>query len=183
MPATYWTLKRLGMLPNACRRATSPRSTASSSTARRAGPPRRSTSTETDPCESSQTWQVLRSEFDGMLLDNAREHGVEVPAGSRRQARSCSTASARWACGRSCRTGAATRDPLPGRGRRHRPERDHRQEARPAPARPGPEQGRLLLPLPGRAARPRDRRGGDARPPHRSERSPGSGTSRCRTTG
>src|SRR5688500_13095033 len=30
------------------------------------------------PHECSQTWQVLRSEFDQMLLNNAREHGVEV---------------------------------------------------------------------------------------------------------
>ncbi len=28
--------------------------------------------------EASQTWQVLRSEFDQMLLDHARENGVEV---------------------------------------------------------------------------------------------------------
>jgi flavin-dependent dehydrogenase len=32
--------------------------------------------------ERSQTWQVLRSEFDSMLLDNAREHGVEVCLGA-----------------------------------------------------------------------------------------------------
>ena len=31
------------------------------------------------PC--AQTWQVLRSEFDAMLLDNAREKGVEVRQG------------------------------------------------------------------------------------------------------
>src|SRR6478609_1628032 len=30
------------------------------------------------PHECSQTWQVIRSEFDAMMLDNAREHGVEV---------------------------------------------------------------------------------------------------------
>src|SRR5436305_11024761 len=30
------------------------------------------------PHESSQTWQVIRSEFDLLMLDNAREHGVEV---------------------------------------------------------------------------------------------------------
>ncbi|REK06002.1 MAG: NAD(P)/FAD-dependent oxidoreductase [Planctomycetota bacterium] len=30
------------------------------------------------PHECSQTWQVLRSEFDTMMLNNAREHGVEV---------------------------------------------------------------------------------------------------------
>jgi flavin-dependent dehydrogenase len=37
---------------------------------------------ETDPHERSQTWQVLRSEFDALLLDNAREQGVEVRRGS-----------------------------------------------------------------------------------------------------
>src|SRR4051812_32525685 len=30
------------------------------------------------PHECSQTWQVIRSEFDTLMLDNAREHGVEV---------------------------------------------------------------------------------------------------------
>ncbi len=38
---------------------------------------------EHDPHERSQTWQVRRSEFDNMLLNNAREHGVEVHEGSR----------------------------------------------------------------------------------------------------
>jgi len=31
--------------------------------------------------ECAQTWQVLRSEFDAMLLDNARDKGVEVRQG------------------------------------------------------------------------------------------------------
>lgn len=35
------------------------------------------------PHECSQTWQVLREEFDQLLLDNAREHGVEVHEGVR----------------------------------------------------------------------------------------------------
>ncbi len=35
------------------------------------------------PHESSQTWQVRRSEFDHLLLDNAREKGVEVYEGVR----------------------------------------------------------------------------------------------------
>ena len=35
------------------------------------------------PHECSQTWQVLRSEFDHLMLDNAREHGVEVHEGVR----------------------------------------------------------------------------------------------------
>src|SRR3954449_11687718 len=33
------------------------------------------------PHECSQTWQVVRSEFDQMLLDNAREHGVDAYEG------------------------------------------------------------------------------------------------------
>ena len=33
--------------------------------------------------EASTTWQVLRSEFDQMLLDNAREKGAEVREGTR----------------------------------------------------------------------------------------------------
>ena len=36
---------------------------------------------ETDPSEKSQTWQVVRSEFDQMMLDNSRDHGVEVHEG------------------------------------------------------------------------------------------------------
>jgi len=36
-----------------------------------------------DPHERSQTWQVLRGEFDNMLLQNAREVGVEVHEGAR----------------------------------------------------------------------------------------------------
>jgi flavin-dependent dehydrogenase len=35
------------------------------------------------PDESSQTWQVVRSEFDQLMLDNAREHGVQVEEGVR----------------------------------------------------------------------------------------------------
>src|SRR4051812_18682322 len=36
---------------------------------------------EHKPHESSQTWQVLRSEFDEMMLRNAQEHGVAVEEG------------------------------------------------------------------------------------------------------
>ena len=35
------------------------------------------------PHESSQTWQVVRSDFDHMMLENAREHGVTVHEGVR----------------------------------------------------------------------------------------------------
>lgn len=33
------------------------------------------------PHECSQTWQVVRSEFDQMMLENAREKGVEAYEG------------------------------------------------------------------------------------------------------
>lgn len=36
-----------------------------------------------DPHERSQTWQVRRSEFDHVLLTNARKHGVNVHEGAR----------------------------------------------------------------------------------------------------
>src|SRR5437588_9112300 len=36
---------------------------------------------EHKPHESSQTWQVLRSEFDELMLRNAEEHGVDVEEG------------------------------------------------------------------------------------------------------
>ena len=77
IPETYWVLKRLNMLDKM-----------------RASPFVQKQSVqfvgsggklsepfyfhEHKPHESSQTWQVLRSEFDKMMLDNAREHGVEV---------------------------------------------------------------------------------------------------------
>src|SRR5687767_7708342 len=35
------------------------------------------------PHECSQTWQVVRSEFDRMMLDNAREQGVDAQEGVR----------------------------------------------------------------------------------------------------
>src|SRR5713101_1500459 len=36
-----------------------------------------------NPHKSSQTWQVLRGEFDQQLLDNARQQGVTVQEGAR----------------------------------------------------------------------------------------------------
>src|SRR6478736_2607930 len=36
---------------------------------------------EHKPHESSQTWQVIRSEFDELMLRNAEEHGVQVEEG------------------------------------------------------------------------------------------------------
>jgi flavin-dependent dehydrogenase len=80
MPATYWSLQRLGVLP-AMRASAFPekRSVQFFSPSGRGSAP--FYFFEADDHESSQTWQVMRSDFDGMLLDNARGHGVEVRMG------------------------------------------------------------------------------------------------------
>ena len=80
IPETYWVLKRLGMLPkmqqshfvkkysvqfvNANNKLSAP-----------------FYFWDNKPHECSQTWQVVRSEFDQMMLDNAREHGVDARDG------------------------------------------------------------------------------------------------------
>src|SRR5262245_19154581 len=82
IPETYWVLKRLGMLEKM-----------------RASPFVKKYSVQfvnaqgklsapfyfwdNKPHECSQTWQVVRSEFDQMLLNNAREHGVQAYEGVR----------------------------------------------------------------------------------------------------
>jgi flavin-dependent dehydrogenase len=82
IPETYWVLKRLNMLPkmqqshfvkkysvqfvNAAGKLSAP-----------------FYFWDNKPHECSQTWQVVRSEFDKMMLDNAREHGVDVYEGTR----------------------------------------------------------------------------------------------------
>lgn len=84
MPATYWTLDRLGVLPR-MRESFFPKKYSVqffSKDGRGSAP---FYFFENDDHESSQTWQVLRSELDGMLLDNAREHGVDVHMGTRVQ--------------------------------------------------------------------------------------------------
>jgi flavin-dependent dehydrogenase len=80
IPATYWSLERLGVLD---RMVESP-FTKKYSVQFFTGEGRATAPfffRETDPGESSQTWQVLRSEFDSMLLDNAAEKGVDVRRG------------------------------------------------------------------------------------------------------
>jgi flavin-dependent dehydrogenase len=77
MPETYWTFKRLGMLPkmkasNFVKKYSVQFTNASG---RDSAP---FYFDEMNPHECSQTWQVVRSEFDRMMLENATEHGVEV---------------------------------------------------------------------------------------------------------
>ena len=82
IPETYWVLKRLNMLPkmqhshfvkkysvqfvNAAGKLSAP-----------------FYFWDNKPHECSQTWQVVRSEFDKLMLDNAREHSVNVHEGAR----------------------------------------------------------------------------------------------------
>ena len=82
IPETYWVLKRLNMLPkmqnshfvkkysvqfvNADSKLSAP-----------------FYFWDNKPHECSQTWQVARSEFDQMMLNNAREHGVKAHEGVR----------------------------------------------------------------------------------------------------
>src|SRR3954466_7867541 len=82
IPETYWVLKRLNMLPkmqashfvkkysvqfvNASGKLSAP-----------------FYFWDNKPHECSQTWQVVRSEFDQMMLENAREHGVQAHEGVR----------------------------------------------------------------------------------------------------
>jgi flavin-dependent dehydrogenase len=80
MPATYWTLDRLGLLA-AMRQSAHPvkRSVQFFSADGQATTP--FYFEDHDPHESSRTWQVLRSDFDRMLLGRAAELGAEVRFG------------------------------------------------------------------------------------------------------
>ena len=77
MPATYWTLERLGVLDK-LKGSLHPRKHSVqffSHDGRSSSPFYFS---EVDPHESSATWQVDRESFDRMLLEHARANGVEV---------------------------------------------------------------------------------------------------------
>lgn len=82
IPHTYHVLKRLGMLPKMqASHFIKKYSVQFVNDRGRLSEP--FYFTQHRPHESSQTWQVRREEFDQMLLDNAREHGVEVCEGHR----------------------------------------------------------------------------------------------------
>jgi len=82
MPQTYWVLKRLGMLSKLKASDFTPKESVQfvSSSGQDSQP---YYFTDRDPNEWSVTWQVKRDRFDQMMLDNAREHGVEVREGVR----------------------------------------------------------------------------------------------------
>lgn len=77
IPETYWVLKRLNMLDKMKKSHFVKKESVQfvNSKGRLSEP---FYFTEHRPGERSQTWQVLRSEFDLMMLNNAREHGVDV---------------------------------------------------------------------------------------------------------
>ena len=82
IPETYWVLKQLDMLPKMQNsHFVKKYSVQFVGQSGRLSEP--FYFMEHKPHECSQTWQVLRSEFDKMMLDNAREHGVEVHEGVR----------------------------------------------------------------------------------------------------
>ena len=80
IPATYWTFKRLGMLEK-LRASHFPQKYSVQFYSRSGKASTPFYFFQTNPHESAVTWQVLRSEFDEMLLDNAKEKGVEVRRG------------------------------------------------------------------------------------------------------
>ncbi|HJT36278.1 MAG TPA: NAD(P)/FAD-dependent oxidoreductase [Pirellulales bacterium] len=82
IPETYWVLKRLGMLPK-LRDSHFVKKYSVQFVNERGKLSEPFYFIEHKPHESSQTWQVVRGEFDKLLLDNAREHGVEVREGAR----------------------------------------------------------------------------------------------------
>ena len=82
IPQTYWILKRLNMLPKMkSSHFVKKYSVQFVNQFGRLSEP--FYFIDHRPHEASQTWQVRRSEFDQLLLNNAREHGVEVHEGVR----------------------------------------------------------------------------------------------------
>ncbi len=80
IPETYWVLKRIGMLPKMQRSHFVKKYSVQfvNASGKLSAP---FYFWDNKPHECSQTWQVVRSEFDQMMLDNAREHGAEAHEG------------------------------------------------------------------------------------------------------
>ncbi len=82
IPETYWVLKRLGMLDKMRQsRFVKKYSVQFVNASGKLSAP--FYFWDNKPHECSQTWQVVRSEFDQLMLNNAREHGVEAHEGVR----------------------------------------------------------------------------------------------------
>ena len=81
IPGTYWTLKRLGMIDQ-MKESHFPEKYSVQFYSQTGKPSASFYFFENDPHVCSMTWQVLRSEFDQMLVINAEKHGVEVRRGT-----------------------------------------------------------------------------------------------------
>ena len=82
IPETYWVLERLNMLPKMrASHFVHKHSVQFVSANGKSSAP--FYFYDNKPHECSQTWQVERSEFDMMMLNNAREHGVDAHEGVR----------------------------------------------------------------------------------------------------
>jgi flavin-dependent dehydrogenase len=82
IPETYWVLERLNMLPKMQRSHFVKKYSVQfvNASGKLSAP---FYFWDNKPHECSQTWQVVRSEFDRMMLENAREHGVDAHEGVR----------------------------------------------------------------------------------------------------
>src|SRR5688500_12215739 len=82
IPETYWVLKRLNMLPKMQQSHFTKKYSVQfvNAQGKESAP---FYFWDNKPHECSQTWQVVRSEFDQMLLENARAHGVVAHEGTR----------------------------------------------------------------------------------------------------
>ena len=82
IPETYWVLERLGMLDK-MKQSHFVKKYSVQFVNQRGRLSEPFYFMDHKPHECSQTWQVRRSEFDQMMLDNAREHGVRAHEGVR----------------------------------------------------------------------------------------------------
>jgi flavin-dependent dehydrogenase len=82
IPETYWVLKKLGMLEKMQKSHFVKKFSVQfvNASGRQSAP---FYFWDNKPHECSQTWQVVRSEFDTLMLENARDHGVEAREGVR----------------------------------------------------------------------------------------------------
>jgi flavin-dependent dehydrogenase len=80
IPETYWVLKRLDMLPKMQQSPFVKKYSVQfvNASGKLSAP---FYFHDNKPHECSQTWQVVRSEFDQMMLENARAHGVDAHEG------------------------------------------------------------------------------------------------------
>jgi len=82
IPETYWVLKRLNMLPK-MKRSHFVKKFSVQFVNQHGKLSEPFYFWDNKPHECSQTWQVRRSEFDHLMIENAREHGVKVFEGTR----------------------------------------------------------------------------------------------------